>query len=307
VLTQFTNLVALEQIRPAFESQIANPQTRRAYWSIVKQWYSWCGQNNFRGKPEEVMAINTLSYVKYLYRRYQNSLMAGSSYNLSLSGLRAFFDIVAPANNPLRNPLMVQGIHQRVKVATNIGLEKFFQPVLIQKVVDYWSTRNTSLSLLVAMLYETGLRRAELCAVRESDIVENAVYDKAGTAYCVIRVRGKGNKEGAVYLSSALHQRIHSNRLESGVEESNPYLFYTQRGRITPSTVARWVKSAFAAVTDKEAHPHMLRHSAATAYIENGGSSAGGAQFLRHSTTRTFDKCYNHAEFRLESAPKVRL
>ena len=78
---------------------------------------------------------------------------------------------------------------------------------------------------------------------------------------------------------------------------TNPYLFLTQRGT---TRSARGVQIVFRSLKKKDLvgvrlSPHLLRHSFALAYIENGGDPFSLQRILGHTDQTTTSKYVNMA------------
>ncbi len=135
------------------------------------------------------------------------------------------------------------------------------------------------------LLYATGIRVSELCALNVHDVDEQ-----------VVRVMGKGNKERLVpvakraleavdkYLAS--HERV--------FQKPSP-LFVSKSGkRIDRSTVWRQLKYYVERLgIDKTISPHTLRHSFATHLLDNGADLRVIQEFLGHEHIGTTDR-YTH-------------
>lgn len=164
----------------------------------------------------------------------------------------------------------------------------------------YLGTRNRTLLLL---LYHTGIRAAELCALDVGDI------DLPGQS---LRVTGKGNKQRVIPFGPELRDELHHYLRERAAylvqaparqrkiqtEESCsssqggpslPALFLTQRcHRIPYSELRLVVRDALGSVTtQKRRTPHALRHSFATAMLAHGAQLEAIQQLLGHATVAT--------------------
>lgn len=148
---------------------------------------------------------------------------------------------------------------------------------------------------ILELLYGSGLRVSELCALNVTDID----YSDGD-----VRVRGKGAKERQVpvgtYTLSALDRYLRSGRpalLNAGGSGRNdePALFVNRLGtRLTTRSVARMVnKYVEAAALARGCTPHTLRHTFATHLLEHGADLRSVQELLGHESVST-TQIYTH-------------
>ncbi|WP_253862474.1 tyrosine recombinase XerC [Prauserella halophila] len=143
---------------------------------------------------------------------------------------------------------------------------------------------------LLEMLYATGVRVAELCAVDVDDI-------DLGSR--LVRVFGKGSKERMVPFGlpaeRALRSWLDAGRDALATASSGPALFLGARGgRIDQRTVRRVVHDAVESVPGAAGTgPHGLRHTAATHLLEGGADLRSVQELLGHATLST-TQLYTH-------------
>ncbi len=139
---------------------------------------------------------------------------------------------------------------------------------------------------ILELLFSTGLRVAELCALN-SDI--DLSRDD-------LSVRGKGEKVRVVFLSPAAKDAVAQYlKARKDMEEA---LFVDGRAnklhRITPRDVQRHIKvyAAKAGITSKVT-PHTLRHVFATDLLTNGADLRSVQALLGHASINT-TQIYTH-------------
>lgn len=138
---------------------------------------------------------------------------------------------------------------------------------------------------LLTLLFNTGLRRAEVVNIRLSDVdLENAS----------LLVHGKGNKERIVYYNnttrSILSEYINSHRKLFSYAKDSEYLFVSQqRGKISVETVNNIVNRHFesAGLKEKGYTAHSTRRTFATNVYENTHNLMAVQNLLGHSSPTT--------------------
>ena len=139
---------------------------------------------------------------------------------------------------------------------------------------------------ILELLFSTGLRVAELCAL-DSDL--DLSRDE-------LSVRGKGEKVRVVFISPTAKQAVAAYlKARDDMEEA---LFVDGRAnklhRIGPRDVQRHLKGyiASAGIT-KKVTPHTLRHVFATDLLNNGADIRSVQQLLGHASITT-TQIYTH-------------
>lgn len=144
--------------------------------------------------------------------------------------------------------------------------------------------------LILELLYSTGIRVGELCAL---DI------DSIDDGRMLLRVIGKGDKERAVPFGrpalDALQAWLEHGRPALADDGSGVALLLGRRGRRLGQRQARTVvHDAVAAVPGApDIGPHGLRHSAATHLLEGGADLRVVQELLGHASMAT-TQIYTH-------------
>lgn len=146
-------------------------------------------------------------------------------------------------------------------------------------------------SVIMELLYATGLRVGELVSLNVGDVNVEESY---------IRCLGKGSKERIVHLyPKALQELIkylqNSRQAMLGNRKQEPALFINHRGeRLTRQWVWSILKNyAQAAGIKSSITPHTLRHSFATHLLQHGASLRHVQELLGHSSIST-TQVYTH-------------
>lgn len=143
---------------------------------------------------------------------------------------------------------------------------------------------------MLQLLYATGLRVSELCAVETAGI---------NLELGVVRVIGKGRKERLVPLgrtaAASIELYLQSGRKASASGRGNRYLFLTNRGSaMTRQAFWKLLKAhGKAAGIWHNLTPHVLRHSFATHLLERGADLRSLQTMLGHADISTTE-IYTH-------------
>ena len=177
---------------------------------------------------------------------------------------------------------------------------------------EYFSARLNR--LIINMLYCTGMRRSELISLN----VGSVDFSRR-----VLRVHGKGDKIREIPLVASLCKEIslYLNAVETmaGSERtaSDPLLVTDRLRRLYPVYVDRAVKSGLGgirSITGRKS-PHVLRHTLATALLDDGAdlnsikellghSSLAATQVYTHNSVAKLKKVYNNAHPRAKNGEK---
>lgn len=151
--------------------------------------------------------------------------------------------------------------------------------------------------LIIEVLYQTGMRRAELCNLP----LENVNFSRNE-----IVVIGKGNKERIVPISPDLSKVLKIYYLEhrKPTAEAERYFFVSSKGKkITEKFVYLMVTSYLSQVSLKEKKsPHILRHSFAT-HVLNGGAEISKVKKIMGHASLASTQVYTNAN--IEQLKKV--
>ena len=141
---------------------------------------------------------------------------------------------------------------------------------------------------ILETLFSTGMRLAELCAMKRSVDVERGE--------CT--VRGKGDKLRVVFLSPSARKAIKAYLEKRSDTEERLFVSFTKGGKIigpiTPRAVQRLIdRWARRAGITKRVTPHSLRHLFATDLLINGADLRSVQELLGHANVAT-TQIYTH-------------
>ena len=133
---------------------------------------------------------------------------------------------------------------------------------------------------IIELLYSTGMRRAELIALKSSDVS----FDAA-----TLRVLGKRNKERLIPILSTLSitlQEYQKLAEQNPVFEYNSFFIQSEKGgKVSENFVYKTVNDYISLVSTKvKRSPHMLRHSFATHLLNKGADLNAVKELLGHAS-----------------------
>ncbi|MDU1891206.1 MAG: tyrosine-type recombinase/integrase [Dysgonomonas sp.] len=145
--------------------------------------------------------------------------------------------------------------------------------------------------LMIELFYVTGIRRAELMGLKDVDVDLGAK---------TILVNGKRNKQRLIPISDDMILSIRAYKEVRNLEvgNSSAYLFVRKDGEpMYPMLVHRIVTSHLGEIpTLSKTSPHVLRHSFATAMLNNGADINAVKDLLGHASLAATE-IYTHTSF----------
>ena len=151
--------------------------------------------------------------------------------------------------------------------------------------------------LVVELLYQTGMRRAELAGLKDSDVDVRSQQ---------VRVFGKRKKERLVPLGDGLVKEIEAYlaiKREILSEQESFGIFLVRKKRngtwvpLGAGYIYNIVRARMGDVSTLKKHsPHVLRHTFATTMLNNGADIRSIQALLGHSSLAA-TQVYTHASF----------
>jgi integrase/recombinase XerC len=222
--------------------------------------------------------INT-SFVRSWLASLKENKISSKSINRKISALKSFFKYQLKNGLLLVSPMGAIISPKVSKRLPQFVAEKDINDLFAyMEFPDTWDGKTDK--LLLQILYNTGMRRAELVGLKESQI------DKGNSS---IKVLGKGNKERVLPVSTELINSLLEYMSAKRVlfeEFDSTVVLVNKKGRqLDPKQVYNVVKKYLSEVTtiDKKS-PHILRHSFATHLMNNGADLNAVKELLGHSS-----------------------
>ena len=219
-----------------------------------------------------------------------NGAMA-STVNNCLSAVRSFYRFALSRNLVAKDPAHVVKGPKKEKPLPHFVREKEMDELLDQKEWDANNIKDVRARTILLMFYETGIRLAELVGLDDEqvDFVQHQ-----------LKVTGKRNKQRLVPFGEELEQALRDYMAlrDRQVACQDHALFVSDKGkRITRAAVTNLVRNHLASVsTMKTRTPHVLRHSFATAMLNNGAGLESVKKLLGHASIATTE-IYTHTTF----------
>lgn len=228
-------------------------------------------------------------------KRAESKPMTARSVQRKLSSLRSFFRYQLREGKMAEDPTEIV-----VAPKTGKRLPVFVPDYQMDELLDEQQTGNFSEMrnrMVLMMAYCTGMRRSELSGLKLEDV---------DTANQVIRISGKGGKQRIVPMLDELTEEVESYLRERNkrVKDGHPFFFITDKGTpVYDKFIYRLVVKYLGQVTSlSKRSPHVLRHSFATALLNNGACIEAIRELLGHSGLAA-TQIYTHNSF--ESLKKV--
>ena len=254
-------------------------RTQSIYDQSIRDFYKFM---DFQAEDNPMELVTLTSLRAYTGSLLEQGLSPSTVYQ-RLSALSSFCNYLVKkgilADNPLKLLIRPKKGHR---------IPEFYSQDSINAWIDHKEVSPTPVSVMIHLLYATGIRRAELTGIRVRDLD----FERS-----LLRVRGKGNKERDVPLSADMVRDL--QRFLEEREVPSPWLFSRKNGdQLALTTVSKMVHKELSrepAFTGKKS-PHVLRHSLATHLLNRGADLNSIKELLGH-TSLAATQVYTHNSF----------
>lgn len=217
---------------------------------------------------------------KKIIRNFMTELSTATiskrSINRKLSSLRSFFLFLLKLGeitaSPLENIQSLKFYAEKQIPFSEAEMEEVKTKASVPKSGSFLK------ELIIETLYQTGMRRAELC---------NLLIDDVDFSKKEMKIVGKGNKSRMIPISDDLIAAFKEYLLErKPLAESKMYFFINAKGKkLNDKFVYSAVNSYLGLVSTKtKRSPHILRHSFATHVLDNGAEISKVKKIMGHSS-----------------------
>ncbi len=237
-------------------------------------------------------AIEDIKQIKHLHIRswlasLKEAKQTATTINRKQSVLRSFFKYAQTQNWILTNPIStLRSLRTPERIPNFLKDEE--TEFLFEELIFGEGFKGFTDRLILELLYQTGMRRAELLALKEQQIEWSLHH---------VRVIGKGNKERLIPISKHLESQMQAyiNEKKRLFENPNTSFFILENGQnLYAGYVYRLVKKHLSATTSlKKKSPHVMRHTFATQLLNNGANLQAIKDLLGHSSLAS-TQIYTH-------------
>ena len=200
------------------------------------------------------------------------------SINRKISTLKSFFKYQLKQQTITLSPMATINT-QKVSKRLPIFIEEKETNTLFNYVEFPTTWAGKTDMLILQLLYNTGMRRAELLELKERQI------DKYNST---VKVLGKGNKERIIPISKELMQTIEEYiaQKQQLKEANTEVLLVNEKGKkLYAKYLFNTTKKYLGEVTTlSKKSPHVLRHTFATHLMNNGADLNAVKELLGHSS-----------------------
>jgi len=275
-----TSLVVVDNLKDKIVLYLASKKidglsniTLMSYGQHLKRF-----ANYIRKNVEDITAMDIRMYLaNYAKTGVKNSTLATES-NI----LRGFFTWLENEEYIHKSPM------RKIK---SIKTEKRIRKALTQEELEILreGCKNIRQKALLEFLFSTGCRLSEVVNVNKDDVNWQSLS---------LKVIGKGNKERTVYINAKA--KVYLKKYIMSRLDNSEALFVSERkpyNRLQNRAIQNEInKIAEQSKLNKNIYPHLLRHTAATHWLNSGMDITVVQEILGHeeaSTTQIYAQISN--------------
>jgi len=272
-----------------------SPLTTKNYQTDLQQFFDFLKEEYHSFSLKEISYQHIRVFIAYL----MDKKLSPVSVNRKISALKSFFKYLLKNGEIEHNPTQkIQGPKKPKR------LPVFIDENIIGDVFSRYTFapgfEGVRDKLIIEVLYHTGIRRAEILNLKETDIDFFNLQ---------LKVLGKRNKERIIPFGLDLKRSIEFYlQTKKGEKLNNPVLFVSLKDEaLTTQKITTVVKKILSTLsTNKKNSPHVLRHTFATHLLNNGAdinavkellghANLSATQIYTHNTIEKLKKSYNQA------------
>lgn len=266
---------AIKEFTYEIQTRNYSPRTIKTYRNSILRYAEYVLKVYQVVELEDTAPMHIKGYLNSLKDKGRTSVYL----NTILKNLRSFYGYCFKEGYTLDISKKVIFLKEKKTVI------KTFTNKEVKGMLDYYdfsSYLNARNKVIMAILFDTGIRCLELCKLSRSDVRESVIY-----------ITGKGDKQRVVPISPYLkklmikYERIRDSYLKDDILHYNNYFLSSRNKPLTVEAVERVVKKASIGAKVREeirCSPHTCRHYFAQSQLKNGNDVYSTSRLLGHET-----------------------
>ena len=256
--------------------------TLMAYKRDLEQFFSFLKK---KYEIEDLMSVDSGIVRSYIVDLKEGGLK-NRSINRKISSLRSFYNYCLREKQITVTPLLgVKSMKQPRELAKFVP-EHDMKKMRFEQNDDFEVKRD---ELVFEILYQTGIRQAELRLLLDIDVDKNAK---------TIKVHGKRNKDRIIPVADELLKMIDNYVMIRDISfpnRNNSFLIVNDKGgEVTPQFIYDLIHNILKGITTiEQKSPHVLRHTFATHMLNRGADIRAIQKMLGHSSLNS-TQIYTH-------------
>ena len=215
----------------------------------------------------------------------RHSNTSGKSIKRYLSSIRVFFAFLMEIGEVETNPAL---LIKTPKVERELPKTIDFDDLKKMMTINSSQYKELRSVLMIELLYSCALRVSELVGINLEDIDMNEGF---------VKVMGKGNKARFSPMGQTTIDVLKRYIGQRPTSNSDALFINQKNTRISTRTVQNVVKKrALQVGVSINVHPHMLRHAAATHFLQSSHDLRTVQEFLGHKSIKS-TQVYTHLDF----------
>ena len=215
----------------------------------------------------------------------RHSNTSGKSIKRYLSSIRVFFNFLIEVGEVQTNPAL---LIKTPKVERDLPKTIDFDDLKKMMTINSTQYKELRAVLMIELLYSCALRVSELVGINLEDIDMDEGF---------VKVMGKGGNARFSPMGQTTVDVLKRYIKQRPSSATNALFINQNNTRISTRTVQNVVKKrALQVGVSINVHPHMLRHAAATHFLQSSHDLRTVQEFLGHKSIKS-TQVYTHLDF----------
>lgn len=252
-----------------------SPHTKRAYATDIAQFMRSVGKTDISAITRDDI---------YQFRLWLTENYKPASANRKLSSVRQLFAEAVAQGLITHNPTeRIKGYKVDSTHSSTLSPSEEQVKALIASVSNSSEPLSTRDKAMIYVLAGMGLRRAEVCALKVSDIVTD-------NGKIALEVFGKGSKVRRIEIPDNVYNALKS-WIQCAGATGDDTIFVNAGGEpLTPNGIYYIVERRMRSVGIEGCSPHSLRHFLITYLLSNGCGIYDAQRIAGHADPRTTER-----------------